>query len=366
MRIIYVSLFLSSWPSFSWAQYLAPSAEHVAEVRDAGLACLKKSAPEKGLIAKYSAIEGRYGVEAPKVGSSEFQKYYLKFKKLKKFCELKKLAELNAPSLKGRYNEESPILGVRANERLELERAAKDNSAIYRFANSLYNNSAACPGKGQGPNPTAIFNMIPLSQKAKATEAARKKLEAYARTKGLSRDLLYQESDFRSGVTYTNEVDNEFNDWNLQVLVDPAGVSTEAGFFLPAEIVALHELGHVERGLPGESESSEQCTSVIHELGPTLQQIIDTDDVYREINKIPAASNVSYGVKVPGNKGDVGLGLVASTFRKLKAKYGSIEKAILSPEGQEFIKQNYDSSPPCQPSEDPKMEFEEEGARAEE
>jgi hypothetical protein len=71
---------------------------------------------------------------------------------------------------------------------------------------------------------------------------------------------------------------------------------------------------------------------------PTIATIVRVDEVYREVNRIPASQEVDYGQTVTWSGHSVPLGRLANFYRALEQRYGSIGRAVLSEESFEFMR----------------------------
>ena len=193
--------------------------------------------------------------------------------------------------------------------------------------------------------------MIPASLESAANARGEVLLRTYMDLHDPMRDreFVFQSSTFRSGVTLVSSVDNDWNDWKVQVAVDPAGIHLGSGtdplpgaYFVPSSVVALHELEHVRRIAPGTPEE-EGTPRVTDELGPVLQQILLQDQIAKELSGSSLGTLKQYPCHPPVPKGKVALSLgeTANLFRELIQKYGTPERAALSEEGLAFIRKHF-------------------------
>lgn len=264
--------------------------------------------------------------------------------------ELRKEFSLNP----GRYMPDSPILGLRTAELDKYAEFAKQHPAFIRFGHALYYGYPHLPeydlSQG-GERSRNTLNMIPLSLKEKADQIAKELYFEYCTRYYLDPEKAVQWSNDvdREGVTWVYDVENEWNTWNVHVYVETRGMlltGTDQSYYSPPFLVALHELEHVERTKPFEPKRQFTRTGdSIHEIAPMLDQIIYQDTIYKHILSIPIEQEVYYSEKLPCNLGNnINLGLIANTFRRLKSLYGSIEAALMSSEGQKFVKSYYDNT----------------------
>jgi len=274
----------------------------------------------------------------------------LNLRKLHKYCEngiFEKLGE--RPITAGQYDERDPLLGSAAGE-LDLLRTSA-TPAIRNFIHSLYQGGAVCSfdlPRGDEAQPAHLF-MIEGEHADRAEALARLRLGALLAEKNPGRptEMAYQPSAFRPGVTWTYDIDNDWNDWRVAVDVDPRGISLREGHWkVPASIVTLHELGHVARIRPGDPDSdpsNEAEAAILAELGPVIEQIVLQDEVAKAIHGSPLDSKRTYPCHPPAPPGKppLDLGEAANVFRGLIREHGSPERAVLSPEGQRFIESRF-------------------------
>jgi hypothetical protein len=188
------------------------------------------------------------------------------------------------PLSAGNFDEQSPLLGDLSSDLEFLERQALQMPEVTRFIQALYTGGSQCVPSVSGESATrpSHFWMIPASLESAANARGEVLLRTYMDLHDPMRDreFVFQSSTFRSGVTLVSSVDNDWNDWKVQVAVDPAGIHLGSGTdplpganFVPSSVVALHELEHVRRIAPGTPEE-DGTPPVTDELGPVLQQIV--------------------------------------------------------------------------------------------
>ncbi len=249
----------------------------------------------------------------------------------------------------GRHYERSPIVGVHAEELEAYETFALDNPALLRFGHALYFDNPLLPGSTNDSEDDgrSTFKMIPIKLAEEADEVARQLYIDYCEQNNLDPQtaISWSNGDFMPGVTWTHE-GNEYNSWNTMPYVEMAGMTItddSGGYYNPAYLVAIHELGHVERKEVGSPEvQPTTLDSSMHEVATVLTGIINRDYIYKTINDISLDEVVEYPELLPTGIGEgVNLGLVANTFRELRDKHGSIEAALMSDEGMAFVTQYY-------------------------
>jgi hypothetical protein len=257
------------------------------------------------------------------------------------------------PLSAGNFDEQSPLLGDLSSDLEFLERRVLQKPEVTRFIQALYTGGSQCVPSVSGESATrpSHFWMIPASLESAANARGEVLLRTYMDLHDPMRDreFVFQSSTFRSGVTLVSSVDNEWNDWKVQVAVDPAGIHLGSGtdplpgaYFVPSSVVALHELEHVRRIAPGTPEE-DGTPPVTDELGPVLQQIVLQDQIAKELSGSSLGTLKQYPCHPPVPEGKVALSLgeTANLFRELIQKYGTPERAALSKEGLTFIRKHF-------------------------
>jgi hypothetical protein len=332
------------------------------ELCQAGVLCLETNEPAIRALGlditeiMRSYLRGPEQGHPPSGGLPErrrAQYLTLRLRKMLKFCSLGDFAQLGEQPLKeGRFDERSLFVGELAGDLNALRRFAEAHPEIERLISALYLGGSQCEGLSPGPDASrpSHFWMIPERHYAAAEEAAQGRLEQFLREKepGRSPTSGYQASSFRAGVTLINSVDNAWNSWEVQVMVDPAGIhlgqsaSERARFGVPPAVVALHEFEHVRRIEWGQKEE-EQGHSPLEELGPVLMQVVLQDELIKDAMGQPLGEVRAYpcGPSSLEGRPALRLGELANTFRGLISKYGTPERAVMSEEGLRWIRQYY-------------------------
>jgi len=273
----------------------------------------------------------------------------LRMRKLLKFCRLGEFTRLGEQPIRpGRYDEQSALVGELAYDLDSLESFADSQPILSRFAQALYISGSECRGFDSGPERSrpAHFWMIPESRYDAVESLARTRLlqSLGARDPARHPDAIYQASDFRPGVTLLNTTDNAWNSWEIQVLVDPAGIhlgshlGPNERYGVPPSIVASHEIEHVRRIALGAADDEHEG-EYLEELGPVLQQILLQDELLKEIEGVPLGSTRVYPCSPPVTPGKarLELGELAQFFRNLIREKGSPERALMSPEALAWL-----------------------------
>lgn len=119
--------------------------------------------------------------------------------------------------------------------------------------------------------------------------------------------------------------------------------------------VEIHELRHLSQFKIGSDEMTKGEASVYHsdkkditedkiniysELGPTLEQLIICDEIYKEVKGIPIDSVVNYPIPLTFQNGvQQDVGPLVNTMRNImnEGKYCTYEQVILTKKGRKFI-----------------------------
>lgn len=349
--------------------YIAPSVEDYIRTCKGAFDCLKKVSPKLLQLGKdvdkilsfYTKLAREASDKKGKftLGSYKLQLAYIAFKKVIKACELGNLNLIGPNAIRnGRHNEFSSILGVNSDLMIAYEKFAESNSEYLRFGNSLYSQNPNCPGEsGRVNTPSTSMTMIPESLKTKADEISLKALNKYLKPHQLKPSQVFEDSNrFRAGVTHIYDTDNKHNNWTTHVSVDPKGdFDQKFNAYVPAPVITLHELCHVENTLPGEPMTKTTShSSSISETPCVINQIILQDEIYKKINGIPIKTVVDYPNHTQSKDGTLNPGLIANTFRKLKNKNKeNIFKALMSKKGQTFVRKHFKTKPKCIKQEGP-------------
>lgn len=261
----------------------------------------------------------------PDVSEPTTMKAYLAFYKLNKYFPNEIPVRFDV------LDETSPLLGYSSKEFRELKNMPSYKAMLW-LEKVLYN--------------TKRFKMLPLSLREEASQEAEKLLYNILRNrfKLSSKEISSQLENFLADeklveMGFTNrfqihDVDNEFNNWCIEIILSPKGVlsSTE---FMPFGLVALHELLHAQDIFPGEKENYHLP---LMELATSLQDIMLSDLVYKKIKNISLEKVVSYstGSLVPE-------GEVAVFLHKLQKRYPNknMTQLLTLPDFQEYIENLY-------------------------
>ena len=248
------------------------------------------------------------------------RKSFLAFKKIVKRGHI-----TSSSNNAGTYNETSYLLGIDAKAFNQLNKKA--NPYMKAFCKQLYNDNSR-------------FKMLDVKDALLAEKYAEQlladKLNAYHIS---PQDTTFRYTDFRSVVS-TNDVNNEWNDWELNLDIASNQLDGKDGDYCPLAIVKAHELGHIMQMMPGDKESS---GSELAELAPTIELIVMQDIIYKKIKGIPLEKEVTYPMS---SETGINNGKIANTFREIKEKYNfrSYEDVLLTQEAQKsinmFITQN--------------------------
>jgi hypothetical protein len=234
--------------------------------------------------------------------------------------------KLNFTHSPGRHSALSPVVGARTEEEAQLRSALKDHPNLAHLEEALYN--------------PEFINLIPKEQKEQADKLGMDRfvdyIKKYEKAGVTSENAIdWSDIDFRLGATYTYDIENESNTWNVHAVVEKDG-TVDSKKYVPSGIVARHEIMHVEQTEPRISEARRK-SQALKELVPSLDTIIELDAVYKELNKIPLNDLVTHQKGINWANKEIDLGEVANFYRGLASEHGSIAKALISKESLEFI-----------------------------
>ncbi|MBP5698057.1 MAG: hypothetical protein J6W96_00840 [Alphaproteobacteria bacterium] len=245
---------------------------------------------------------------------------------LKKFVKYKKKAPTTTE--RGSFDENSPLLAVDAEAHKKLVNIYKNKREYQIFEKELYQENRG------------YYHMIPKKDRAAAKKIGEEMLNEELAKYGLKLEELFAEPDSNfQNATYCCNIDNENNDWNLQVILDKNQLNGEdEGQYCPLGVVALHELGHIKQTMPGISKAEFE-TKIGVELAPTIDLIVRQDEIYKRIHGIDMAQMVNYPQNLVLDGREVSLGAFANRFRQIKERYGydSYEDVLLTKEAQSYI-----------------------------
>lgn len=251
----------------------------------------------------------------------------------KKLLKRKEKAPVSV-SKKGKFDENMPYLGASARENLALRAEYEQNPAYQALYKGIYEDDGA----------EARFKMIPVTEMEKAKAISDKLLAEDMAKWGIPQsDLSTDFSDWYRTCVNCISMDNEWNDWNLQLSQDSqlSDADVKDGMYCPFSTILGHELLHIQQTMPGMSQREFEGHAGHNELAPTLYLIERQDRIYKEMHHIPLGKEVDYPHKLTIAGKEVNLGLLANTFRKWQEKYPNhnLEALLLTPEAKDFIKQ---------------------------
>ena len=254
----------------------------------------------------------------------EVRKIFLALKKLDKYdYDSSKFPGLSVGSL----DETSKILGVYSEDFSNLESLLSQDElyaeAMRNFYDFIYQSSNFC----------VLLN----DDKNKVAELASNMLDEECAMYGEDKSKIVKIQDhFERSATYISDCDNEWNNWELQVVIYDKGIDSE-GEYLPLDLVALHELYHVKQFAPGIAENS---PSDFCEIGASIDTLVRSDEIHKKINGIDISDVVEYPVTLNNS---VNLGTLANEFRSIKEKYHfeNYEQVLITPEGRNLVIQYF-------------------------
>jgi len=217
-----------------------------------------------------------------------------------------------------------------------------NNSAAEKFFSTLYSGFKKDRFISFNPrkNKTPRLKMIPLTLKQKADSVADIILDSIAKVRDFDPDSItnsnYNSSCLRVPVdSIPNKPDKEVNLLFANEIIS-------IPYYVPKSIVQIHEINHLRRDLYNIPINKKRDYILIEAIS-TLYDVIYMDEVFKRSLDIPIKSIVSYTI-LDTDKNILSLGDVANFYRKLEHEKGSLEKALLSEESDNFIKKYYSNA----------------------
>jgi hypothetical protein len=292
----------------------------------------KKGLFKKLFLAGLITASTIYDFSKATAQSSKIDSY---FKKLNSF-------NFNNSKIPNYFLSSSKLVGKYYDEYNAYHTFATSNPAFIRFGNALYNGNSdyTCKRKQIITN-----KMIPFEDKLKADSISKELYFDFCKRNDLDPDHTINFS--QSPYLFTDSIEGE---WVGIVYVGNKNYYRFQNFFenkyyTPKLIIALHELGHLERWSGTGKEYYEYKGDpkiATLETATRIDEVINRDYIYKQIHNIPIDSLVTYDEKLPCNTCEgIDLGIIANTFRKLKTQYSTVEECLMSKEGQEFVIKYY-------------------------
>lgn len=245
----------------------------------------------------------------------------------------------NYPASSGRHSRLSPVPGAKAAELDRLLALAPAHPALRRFAAAIYSRPE-------------LFHLIAA---ADAEAADRLALESFLRhlapyaAAGVTQDNAVDSRrtgmpGYASNKTWIHDVENEWNTWNVQVVVEEGG-SVLKDRYLPQHLIAQHEIMHVEataKGAPSPDRDDEEeeifrKPEILLELAPALLTLVKADEFAKRVAGAPLERPFDHGMSVTWEGRVEPLGEVADFYRGLMERYGGMPEAVVSRESLRFI-----------------------------
>jgi hypothetical protein len=224
----------------------------------------------------------------------------------------------------GHHTLQSPIPGTRSSELKMVQRVLKKHPVLEKYEKAIY-------------QPEFIY-LIP-SEKANEADHAAKELflqyiSKYSADGCTEHNIVdWSDSQFRLGVTYVSDLENEWNTWFVNPVVEVKHERMHFKFnrYLPSHVVAFHELMHVEETSRCKREHYQEPGI---ELLTATKTTILLDLIYKKIHGLEIDTEVNYGKMVGGK---IELGAVANFYRHLETIHGTLALALTSPESIQFL-----------------------------
>lgn len=238
------------------------------------------------------------------------------------------------------HTKESKLFGQHSDIHEKYRDFADDNPAFLRLGSSLYSGMYRLKYKPRDSS-EATCKMIPMKDSVKANEIAKELYIEFCKKNNIdpSRQLFFN-------TTYGGSLHHDnLNGIDFAFVVVGSEEMKSGYYYTPSYVVALHEIGHLQRISPDRHFNRKIFdfrSEALDEIVTRIMEIIHKDYIYKKINNIPLDEEVNYSELINSdyNKG-LSIGLIANTFRKLLEKYETVEECLMSQEGQEFVLQYY-------------------------
>jgi hypothetical protein len=237
------------------------------------------------------------------------------------------------------------MVGAKSGLMEEFVAYTANHPEVLRFAQALYTDRPDCKPESTGDRTPARWKIFTPELADEAEVIMREMVLGRLQPYAVSATEIFDHANW-SGV----ETSLQSNKWMLHVAInDKVQQNTDQSrvYVVPHAEAELHEMSHIERVRGGQSldlmfKKDFQMVMAL-ELGPTLTEILAADETYKQIYSLPLQAEVNYDGEVPSSTGHLTIGHIANEFRELLNRYPQIEAAIMSEEGQAFIRQYYSS-----------------------
>lgn len=225
----------------------------------------------------------------------------------------------------GFHSVKSVVVGTRACERNAIQQKMKTENLLKKFEDALY----------QPEN----LKLVPIECKKISDEFANEIFARYLdkyRHCGLNEKnaIEWSYGDFKKGFIDVSKLENQWNTWRIQAVVELNGQLNEDKY-LPPGITAYHELMHVEE-TPKLHQNEESETG--YELLTTLTTVMQLDEVFKKCKNVDLSVEVDYQKALKVQAVSIPIGKVANCYRSLAKHFNSLVDATLSTASINFLK----------------------------
>ena len=238
----------------------------------------------------------------------------------------------------------SPLVGSTRKKFENLMEEEKMDDSLKSFNDAIYK------------QPFLYLLPNDIKSRDRADQLARKKLEeviAPYEKNGLTYSNAVEWTDMcmpgcASNKSHIHDIENDANTWLVNAIVEQRNdtnneCNAQDNAYLPPNIVAEHELHHIQDTLPGMSEAQRQKERPYLELMETLNTLVELDDIYKQIHSYLLDKEIKYNKDVDTPSGEkIDLGKILSFYEKLiKENNGDIYAALLSSPSRKFVQKYF-------------------------
>ncbi len=241
----------------------------------------------------------------------------------------------------GRHLADSPIVGSRAHEYAQVQKAFNGNLQVEDFLNQF--------------NTLELLAIIPVEHGEAAQTIAVQKVEDHLKPykqKGITAETVAEKRRWSTLPRFDNGVwrcPTEFlprygivicdvpeAEWYLHTVVaNSPYVDSTRERVAPEGVFLDHEISHLE--LWGKENTDEANLTILAELIPVVETNLLIDELYKKVMGLPLDEEVTYGKVIIWGERSADTGEIAHTYRGLVQQYGSVADAVVSPESVAFL-----------------------------
>lgn len=237
------------------------------------------------------------------------------------------------------HTKDSKLFGQYSEIHSEYREFADENPAFLRFGSSLYSGLFRLNNRRRDSS-EATNKMIPVKDSIEANKIAEELYIEFCEKHDVDpAKQLYFNSSYGGSMQMDELDDTKF------AFINVGEVTTSGDYYNPTYVTAMHEINHLQRVSPDRDSYryvGDRIAEALDEIPTKINEVINKDYIYKKINNIPLEEEVQYPEKINSDYNEgVSIGLVANTFRKLLEEYETVEECLMSPEGEEFVKEYY-------------------------